>query len=336
MQTVLLTGAGGPETLQLSEQPLPELPGSGYIRVRLHAAGLNPVDCKLRGRGGYFPDRLPAILGCDGAGVVDAAGSAVTRFKIGDAVYFFNGGIGADDPGNYAEYAVIHQDYAAHKPKNLSMIEAAAVPLALITAWESLFERVKLQAGENLLIHAGAGGVGHLAIQLAKNAGARVAVTVSSEEKAEFTRALGADCCIDYTRTDFTRAVLDWTNGNGADLIFDTVGGETFCRSFAAARVYGAVVTLLETPCDGNAVKLAKLRNLSINYELMLTPMLLGMHEARMTQRIILENAASLFEHGRLQVKVSQVLPLAEIAEAHRLMEAGHSMGKIVLQIQAP
>jgi NADPH2:quinone reductase len=333
MKAILLTAPGDPEVLKLSEVPPPQLPSPDHIQVRLHAAGINPVDYKMRKRGGFFPDKLPTILGCDGAGIVEAIGSAVTRFKIGDEVYFFNGGIGGDEPGNYAEYTTIHQDYAALKPKNITFTEAASVPLAWLTAWESLVDRAKLQSKQTVLIHAGAGGVGFLAIQLATHLGARVITTVSSQEKGDFVTALGAEQWINYRETDFVSATLDWTNGQGVDVVFDTVGGETFCRSFGAAKIYGTVVTLLEEVCVGDAIKLAKLRNLSIIFELMLTPMHLKMHEERIAQRKALEEATHLIETGKLQLKVSHVLPLTQVTEAHRLIEMGHTTGKIVLTL---
>jgi NADPH2:quinone reductase len=301
--------------------------------VRLHAAGVNPIDTKLRKNGTYFPDRLPTVLGCDGAGVVESAGMAVTRFKPGDEVYFFNGGIGGEQ-GNYAEYTVIHEDCTAIKPKNLSMVETAALPLALITAWEALHDRAQLKADQTILIHAAAGGVGHVAVQLARELGAHIAATVSSEEKAAWVRKLGAEKIIHYTREDFIQAALDWTDGQGVDAVFDTVGGDTFCRSFAAARVYGKIVTLLQSDCTAGQVKLARLRNQSIHYELMLTPAFLGLHQARISQTRILEAGAQLIEAGKLRVEVSKTFPLELAAKAHRLIEEGHTTGKVVLEIE--
>ncbi|MDP2784170.1 MAG: zinc-dependent alcohol dehydrogenase family protein [Sulfurimicrobium sp.] len=329
MKAILMTGAGGPEVLQLADVPMPELPSPSHIRVKLRAAGVNPVDTKLR-KGGV--PALPAILGCDGAGVVESVGAAVTRFKPGDEVFFFHGGIGGE-PGNYAEYTVIHADYAAARPAGLAMNEAAALPLVWITAWESLLDRAQLKAGETVLIHAAAGGVGHVAVQLAKHLGARVAVTVSGPDKAAFVRQLGADKIIDYRTEDFVAAAQDWTGGQGVDVVFDTVGGDTFCRSFAAARVYGRVVTLLQTACEAADMKTARSRNQSIHYELMLTPMQLGMHEVRVKQREMLEAASALIEAGKLKVTVSRTLPLEQATEAHRLIEAGHVSGKVVLEI---
>lgn len=328
-----MSSPGEPEVLKLAEIPVPGLPGPSYLRVRLHAAGINPIDTKLRANGTYYPDRPSPVLGCDGAGVVDAIGGGVTRFRPGDEVYFFQGGIGGEQ-GNYAQYVTVHEDYAAAKPAKLSFIEAAAVPLVLITAWEALYDRAELRAGQRILIHAAAGGVGHVAVQLARNVGAQVAATVSGEQKAAFVRSLGADQLIDYTRQDFVQAMLGWSDGEGVDVSFDTVGGLTFCRSFAATRVYGRIVTILQTSCDADALKTARLRNQSIIYELMLAPQFLGMHEARCAQCRILERGAQLIDQGSLSVTVSRVLPLAEAAEAHRLIEAGHTSGKIVLSIE--
>lgn len=333
MKAVLLKSAGGADMLELKDIPKPELTDPEFIRVRLRAAGINPVDFKMRNAGTFFPDRLPSILGCDGAGEVEAVGDRVTRFKVGDEVYFFNGGIGGPETGNYAEYTVIHQDHASRKPKNLSMTEAAGVPLVWITAYEALVDRVELKKDQTVLIHAGAGGVGHVAIQIARDLGAKIATTVSGEEKAEFTRSLGADYAINYRKNDFVEVALAWTDGKGVDAVFDTVGGETFCRSFGAAKVYGKVVTLLEEICEADAVKTAKMRNLSIIYELMLTPMHLGMHEFRTSQRRILDEATKRIEAGEVLIQVNETFSLDEVAKAHYLIEQGHMKGKIVLRI---
>lgn len=332
MKAILMTATGGPDVLKLADIPLPDLPGPDYVRVRLHAAGINPLDTKLRKTAAYYPDRLPCVLGCDGAGVVESVGANVHRFTPGDEVYFFNGGLGADQ-GNYAEYTVVHQDYVAFKPRHVSMEEAAALPLVLITAWEALYDRARLQPAERVLIHAAAGGVGHVAVQLARHTLARVAATVGDADKAALVRALGAERVIDYRQEDFVAAALDWTDGAGVDAVLDPVGGETWCRSFAATRVYGQVVTLLQSSCGAEAFKTARTRNLGLHYTLMLTPQFLGLHAARVHQREILEQGVRLIEAGRLRAHVSAVLPLAQAAEAHRRIGAGHTTGKIVLEI---
>ena len=332
MKAILMTAAGSPEVLQLHEIPKPELPTPHHLRVKLAAAGVNPLDTKLRAKPAYYPDKLPAILGCDGAGVVEEIGSAVTRFKVGDGVYFCNGGIG-DEPGCYAEYTTLHEDYCAASPANLSLQESAALPLVLITAWEALVERVNLQSGQTILIHAAAGGVGHIAVQLAHHLGAHIAVTVSDDKKAGLVQGLGAEKIINYREQNFVQETLNWTSGQGVDIVFDTVGGETFLRSLNATRVGGKVVSLLSTPLQLADTQLARFRNLSLCYELMLAPQVLQLHDERVRQRKILEQGAQLIEAGKLGVLVSHTLPLENVAEAHRLIEQGGVMGKIILAI---
>ncbi len=329
MKAVWMTAVGGPEVLQLTEVPEPQIQNPTEVLVRLKAAGVNPIDTKLRKRGTFYPDRLPAILGCDGAGVVEAVGSAVSRFRVGDAVYFCNGGLGAH-PGNYAEWAVVDERFAARKPTSLSFVEAAAAPLVLITAWEALYDRGRLQAGQRVLIHAGAGGVGHVAIQLAHLQGAAVCTTVSTPDKATLVRQLGADHVVYYKDMDFVQEVLKWTQGQGVDLAFDTVGGLLLSQSFAAVQIYGDLVTILE-PDPATDWKTARLRNQRISFELMLTPMLQGLVEEQQAQAHILEQCARLFERGDLKIHVGRTFSLAEAAQAHRLQETGSMTGKVVL-----
>ena len=333
MKAILMTAAGGTDVLQLREIPKPALPTPHHVCIKLAAAGINPLDTKLRAKPAYYPDNLPTILGCDGAGVVEGIGSAVTRFKPGDAVFFCNGGIG-DEPGCYAQYTTLHEDYCAAKPANISLQESAALPLVLITEWEALIERVNLQAGQTILIHAAAGGVGHIAVQLAHHLGARIAVTVSDAKKAGLAQGLCAEKIINYREQDFVQEVLNWTDGMGVDVVFDTVGGETFLRSLNAALVGGKVVSLLSTPLQLADTQLARFRNLSLCYELMLAPQVLKLHPERVRQRKILEQGARLIEAGKLGVLVSHTLPLENVAEAHRLIEQGGVIGKIILTME--
>jgi len=330
MKAVLMTAAGDADVLQLHKLALPDLPSPHHLRVKLAAAGVNPLDTKLRAKPAYYPDQLPAILGCDGAGWVEAIGNEVTRFKVGDAVFFCNGGIG-DEPGNYAEYTTLHEEYAAAAPANLPLQDAAALPLVCITAWEALFERAHLAAGQTILIHAAAGGVGHVAVQLAHHHGARIAITASDTRKTGLAHALGAEKLINYREQDFVQETLDWTGELGVDVVLDTVGGDTFLRSLNAARVGGKLVSLLATPLSLADTQLARLRNLSLCYELMLTPQVMKLHEERIRQRKILEQCAQLIEAEELGVLVTHRLPLEQAAAAHRLIEAGGMTGKIIL-----
>ena len=332
MKAILMTAAGSPDMLAMYTIDKPELSSPHHLRVKLTAAGVNPIDAKLRAKPIYFPNNLPAILGCDGAGVVEKVGSAVTRFKEGDAVYFCNGGIG-DEPGCYAEYTSVHEDYCAASPANLGLQDSAAMPLVLITAWESLIERANLQAGQTILIHGGAGGVGHIAVQLARHLGARVAVTVSDDKKEGLAQGLEAEKIIRYKEEEFVQDVVEWAGGKGVDVVLDTIGGEVFKRSLNAARIGGKIVSLLATPLTIEDVQLARMRNLTLCYELMLTPQLMKLHEERIRQRKILEQGAKLIEAGELGVLVSYALPLEKAAEAHRIIERGGVSGKIILTI---
>ena len=328
MHSVLMTKVGAPDVLEYQEIETPEIKSNSELLIRLQAAGVNPLDTKLR-QGLYPMDNLPAILGCDGSGIVEAVGSEVSKFKVGDEVYFFHGGIGQIQ-GNYAEFRTIEERFLAHKPESLSFIEAAAAPLALITAWESLHDRAQIKVGQNVFINAGAGGVGHLAIQLAKIAGANVCSTASTEEKADFVRSLGADMVINYKEQDFVEAVMDWTDGRGVDVVMDNVGGEWIEKSFSAIAHYGHFVTLLQ-PDKETDWTVARQRNIGIHLEIMLSPLLFDLQDAQKHQTFILEECARYFDEGKLKIHVSKSIPLAEAATAHTDIETGTTTGKIVL-----
>lgn len=331
MQAVVMTNPGNPDVLQLQEVPNPTIQTDTELLVRLHAAGVNPIDTKLRQRGTFYPEQMPAILGCDGAGVVETVGAKVQRFAVGDEVYFCCGGLGK--LGNYAQYTVVDERFIARKPASLSFAEAAAAPLVLITAWEALYDRGRLETGQSVLIHAGAGGVGHVAIQLAKLKGAEVCTTVGSQEKSRLVKQLGAYAIL-YKQTDFVAATLDWTGGVGVDLAFDTVGGKTFFDTFPAVRVYGDVVTILEPDANYGNWKIARSRNLRISLEIMLTPMLQGLVSAQQHQADILEQCAQLIDQGKLKIHLSQTFSLKDAAAAHQAIETGSNIGKIALIIE--
>lgn len=331
MPAVVMTAAGDPDRLEARELPMPVIDGPNQVRVRLKATGVNPIDTKVRRNGTFLPDSLPAILGCDGAGIVDAVGDEVTRFAVGDEVYFCYGGIGTR-AGNYAGYTVVEEHVLAGKPASLDFVQAAAVPLVAITAWEALFDRARLQAGQSVLVQAGAGGVGHVAIQLARAFGARVATTVSTADKAALVEKLGAERVIRYRDTDVTAAVMDWTDGLGVDIGMDNVGGKLLEQTFPAVRFYGDVVSLL-LPAADTDWSVARQRNLRTSLEVMLTPMLFGLVEAEQHQAHILQQCATLIDNGQLCIHVSDILPLHAAARAHELIEAGSTTGKLVLQI---
>ncbi|EXJ17201.1 zinc-dependent alcohol dehydrogenase family protein [Imhoffiella purpurea] len=329
MKSIEIRETGDPSVLYLVERPSPKLTGPEDILVKLAAAGVNPIDTKIRQRGPMLPAGFPAVLGCDGAGVVEAVGDEVTRFKPGDEVWFCHGGLGGPI-GTYAEYMVLDNHLAQAKPRSIDMIEAAAAPLVLLTAWEALHDRARLHEGQRVLIHAGAGGVGHVAIQLAKAAGARVCTTVSSSEKASFAHSLGAEYCINYQEENLVESVMEWTEGQGVDIALDTVGPAVFRQTIPAMAHYGDLVTILD-PGPELDLKEARIRNLRISLELMLTPMLRDVPRARVQQGEILRRCAKLIDRGDLRIHVADRFSLDQAAEAHTLIEQGHTTGKLVL-----
>jgi len=333
MRAILMSKPGAPDVLTAAEVDKP-LCGNHEVLIQIMAAGVNPIDTKLRSNGLYFADGLPAILGCDGAGIVEEVGTDVSQFEPGDAVYYCFGGLG-QQAGNYAEYIAVPEPFVAQKPDCLDFIDAAAAPLALITAWEALFDRARIQGGQKVFIHAGAGGVGHVAIQLAKLAGCEVATSVSSDEKTEIAKTLGADLIINYKQQDVAEALLTWTDGVGVDAAFDTVGGEAFNQLVAATRVYGDIVTILQVP-ENTDWKSIRLRNIRVSQELMLTPMVMEIPEAAEHHGDILEQCAQFFDAQKLSIFVSDTFLLDEAAAAHRRIEAGSMAGKLVLKVVSP
>ncbi|MBK5967270.1 MULTISPECIES: zinc-dependent alcohol dehydrogenase family protein [Thiorhodovibrio] len=335
MKAIAMTAPGGAEVLQQVELEQPQIAAPTEVLVRVQAAGINPVDTKIRSRGPMREATGPTVLGCDGAGVVEAVGAEVTLVAPGDRVWYCSGGLGGER-GNYAEFNVVDEALLQPVPAGLDIDQAAAAPLVLITAWEALHDRAGIKPGQQVLIHAGAGGVGHVAIQLAVAAGARVATTVSSAEKAEFVHQLGAECAINYREESVVEAIADWTQGRGVDIALDTVGPEVFRQTIPAMALYGDLVTILDPSSNaGDVLDLgeARLRNLRISLELMLTPQLRDIREAQVHQGWILRQCAELITQGRLRIEVSGRYPLAQAADAHRRLEAGGLTGKLVLRI---
>lgn len=330
MKSIVMTAIGEADVLKFQDSPKPEITQPTEIKVKLVAAGVNPVDAKIRRNGVFYENGLPAILGCDGAGEVIEVGKAVRRFMVGDKVWFCHGGLGREQ-GNYAQYNVLDERWVSLMPQSYSYVEAAASPLVLITAWGALFERGGLRAGQTVLIHAGAGGVGHVAIQLAKLKGARVITTVSSEEKSDFVKSLGADEAVIYNPHGFVNAVNKLTDGKGADLVFDTVSPAVFQESIAVTAHFGRLITLLDIGQLNLAE--ARMRNLLIGFELMLTPMLRNLPEERDKHIKILNQCAVYADKGQLKPHISALLPLEEAAKAHRMIEERHTSGKIVLSV---
>jgi NADPH2:quinone reductase len=305
--------------------------GDDQVLVRIKAIGINPIDTKIRTAPERFPVTFPVIPGCDGAGIVETVGRHVQNFKRGDSVYFSQPGFN-NRQGTYAEYVLVDANLLALKPRSLSFEQAAAVSLVFITAWEALYDRACIASGQTILIHAGAGGVGHAAIQLAKLAGARVITTVSTDEKADFVKFLGADKIINYQKQDIVAEVSQWTAGKGVDIAFDTVGSDVLQSCLSCVKYYGNVVTILQ-PTPDTSWSDARMRNVRFSLELMLTPVLMELTDAKLHQAEILRQCAALFDENKLTTAIARTFDLAEAAAAQHFLEQNHPIGKLVLTL---
>jgi NADPH:quinone reductase-like Zn-dependent oxidoreductase len=299
MRAVVMHQTGGPEVLQLEDVPTPE-PADGQVLIRVRAASVNPADWKARS--GNRSAQLPAIPGYDVSGSVELSRAA--DFSEHDDVF------GSPASGGYAEYATAEPAGIAKKPQGLSHEQAAALPVAGLTAWQALFDRAALERGQTALIAGAAGGVGHLAVQFAKRAGARVIGTGSSRNR-DFVLGLGADEYVDYTQQDVREAV------SGVDVAFDTVGGETTESLVAVVREGGILVTIAAAPPEDAA------RERGVRAELLIMK-----RNSEQLARI-----AELVGAGEVHVEISEVIPLAEVRRAHEQSESGHTRGKIVLVV---
>ena len=328
MRAMLLHSFGETPDFRLENVPMPEvLPGRVLIRVA--ATSVNPIDIKIRTTRPAFAPKLPAILGKDVAGVVEAVGKYVTAFQPGDEVYGCPGGVG-DLPGALAEYQLADPSFLARKPASLSMRQAAALPLVTITAWEALFDRARLQPGQHVLIHAGAGGVGHVAVQLAKIFGAKVTATVSSEDKARIATGFGADATVNYHQESVEEYVARLTGGQGFDVVFDTVGGANLDASFQAARIKGQVVSTNTRSTHDLAPMHARALTLSVVF--MLLAQLTGLGSEH--QGNILAQAAKLADAGKLTPLLdASRFTLEQVAEAHNHLASGKALGKVVIDV---
>lgn len=329
MRAMTVTQLGPPEVLQVRDLPMP-VPEDHDLLIEVHAAALNPVDYKIR-RGAFAHGRtFPFVLGYDVSGVVREVGRAAQGqgFKVGDAVYASPSLI---RNGSNAEFISVDARTAAHKPKSLDHLQAAALPLVGLTAWEALLLRARIQPGETLLIHAGGGGVGHIAVQLAKLHGCRVLTTASRDESIALCRRFGVDAVIHYREEDFVARVKQETEGRGCPVVFDTVGGDTFDRSLDCVAVDGRLITVVGTPSEHLSRKLF-IKNATLYFEFVGTPTLYGVRLEG--QGEILRALAQLVDAGRLIPHVGRVISLEELPEGHRLQESGHVTGKIVVQVK--
>lgn len=306
MKAIRIESFGTPDVLWLTDAPRPASPGAGEMLVRVQAAAVNAIDYKIRA-GQAFKPALPYTPGFDLSGVIEAVGPDVTKFKKGDAVFAM---LDLRRGGAYADYAIVKETEAAPKPPNVSHVDAASVPLVTLTAWQALFDTAKLEKGQTVLIHAGAGGVGSAAIQLAKWTGARVIATASKENHA-FLKELGADETIDYRTEKFE------DRANNVDVVLDPVGGETQRRSFAVLKNGGTLVSLVGPPSDA----LAK------QHGVRATSILVHPSSAQLAR------IADLIAAGTFKPVATHVFPLADAAKAHEQSETRHTRGKIVLEV---
>src|SRR6267154_2891603 len=309
MKAIRIHNYGGPEVLHYEGAPRPE-PQAGEVLVRVHAAGVNPIDWKVREghMKDFWPHKFPLILGWDLSGVVEEIGAGVSRFKKGDEVYSVPD---VSRDGAYAEHIVVRESELALKPKSLHHIRAAAVPLAALTAWQSLFDTAQLQPGQRVLIHAGSGGVGHFAVQFAKWKGAYVFATASTKNQ-DLLRELGVDGPIDYTQQRFEDAARN------IDIVLDTIGGETQERSWSVLKKGGNLVSLVQPPSEEKAKELG------------VRAAFVAGHPSGPQ----LAEIAKMIDSGKLAPVIDRILPLSEVRRAHELSQSGHVRGKIILRVK--
>ncbi|MFM0292452.1 MULTISPECIES: zinc-dependent alcohol dehydrogenase family protein [Paraburkholderia] len=326
MQALVLNRYNGP--LELTDLPTPTAE-RGQVLVRVKAAGLNPLDTKIRsGNAAHAKHPLPLVLGIDMAGTVEAVGEGVSGFSVGDDVYGMTGGVGGLQ-GSLAQFQAVDARLLAHKPKNLSMKEAAAIPLSFITSYEGIADRAKLQAGQTVLVQGGAGGVGHVSVQLAIAMGAQVFATVSAKD-LDVIKAYGATP-IDYRANSVEAYVDALTQGEGFDLVADTVGGASLDASFKAVKQFGHVVSALGW--GTHALAPLSFREATYSGVFTLSPLLTGKH--REHHGDMLRIAARLIEEGKLVPKLdSRSFDFGNVELAYQSIVDATNTGKIVVDVK--
>ncbi|OCQ23164.1 quinone oxidoreductase [Pseudoalteromonas luteoviolacea] len=326
MKAMVIKELGSSDVFQLEEREKPRIK-SGHLVIEVKATSVNPLDTMLRSTETPWSDNLPEILHGDVAGTVIEVGEDVTNFRIGDAVYGCAGGISGIN-GALCEYMLVDARLMAHKPTTLSMKEAAALPLVAITAWEALHDKLKIQSGDHILIHGATGGVGHLAIQLAKYFGATVSATVKPRNLS-VANTLNADNIINVEEQTVSEYVEKLTGGVGFDAVFDTIAGKNIQHSFEAARINGNVATTL--PID-DTLQVA-LKSLSLHSVLMLIPLINGIN--RESHGKILAYISTLVDKGVIKPLIDKSdFSIWEVAKAHERYHSGQAVGKIALTMK--
>lgn len=328
MKAMIVNQFGGPDVFELADVPKPQIK-PGHVLVKIKATSVNTVDTMIRQMGSDLPisPAAPAILGMDFAGTIETVGEGVNDFDIGDEVYGCAGGL-ADLPGTLAEYMVADVNLLALKPKNLSMEQAAALPLVGITAYEGL-QRAGIKAEQKVLVHGGSGGVGHVALQLAKYFGAEVYSTGGGDKQMQLIEELGATP-VNYKQSAVADYVERYTAGKGFDIVFDSVGGENMSNSFEAAALNGNVAsTVALVDLD---LSTAHFKGLSLHVVFMLIPMLHNI--GRQDHQRILQHLAEIVEADQLVPVVDQPMySLSQAGEAHERLASGQAMGKVVVTV---
>ncbi|MAB60248.1 MAG: quinone oxidoreductase [Verrucomicrobiales bacterium] len=328
MKAMVMNGFGDSQVFTLSEIPKPQIK-SGHVLVRVRASSVNPIDYKIRS--GLLKNLAPenGVLGFDVAGIVEEVGKNVNRLKPGDEVYGCSGAI-KGNPGAMAEYQLVDERLLSIKPENLSMEQCAALPLVGITSWDALVRGAKITSGEKVLVHGGAGGVGHFGVQLAKLHGAEVFSTVSSDQKAEIVKSYGATP-INYKKESLTEYVNEHTDGDGFDVVFDTVGGDNLMRCFEASKLEGRVTSVnTRVECD---LSILHQKALSLHVVFMIIPILYDQKIGKSRHGEVLKEIS---KHAKSESIVplihNEVYSFESISEAHTLLESGKAIGKVILR----
>ncbi len=328
MRAMAIEQLGGPEELKLTELPEPS-PGDHDLLVEVIAAAINPVDYKVRQTGLGMPRDFPLVLGYDVCGRVVGCGAAVEQFREGDVIYA-SPSIGRN--GSNAEYVLVDERTAAAKPATLTEEQAAAMPLVALTAWESLHARAQMHPGQTVFIQAGAGGVGHVAVQLAKAHGCRVITTASRDASIDLCRRCGADHVINYREEDVVARLAELTGGEGVPVALDCVGGEALEQCMDAVSIAGDVVGIVHTRTDTVFDKLFR-KSATLHAEFMGVPPIHGINIDSHGE--ILRTVAEFVDAGKVRPHVHKTLTLEQVPEAHREIEDRHVIGKIVVKVKA-
>jgi NADPH:quinone reductase-like Zn-dependent oxidoreductase len=324
MRALVMYAPGGPEVLQVREITRPKVEKPHDVLVRVIAAGVNPADWQNRKSGQRHDPGAeagsPTILGIDGVGVIEEIGDAVDGIEVGDEVWYIDGGY-PGNPGSYAEYKVVHGAYVSRKPTKVDFVQAAALPVVGLTAWEAVFEKGNVKSGD------------HVLVQYLSAIGARTATTVSSEAKAALALGLGAELAIDYRTQDVGAALKSWSGKDGADVVFDFVGHDNFARSFSHVAPYGRLVNTVVSDWPGGGNGFAEWRNLDIAFVNIGLPQIARDHQRRLRQVRVLDEIAERASLGTLRAHIDRVVSFEEVGDAQRALEEGETLGRVVLKL---